>query len=790
MQQLQTHGSWGDRRKKATTARGVASGDIPLTRQTRRDIMSSETGFNIGEGEVEGFGTRFDVARSRKAGNKAQKIKEAYPGADVQFTPDPSNPDRSTILVKMPGQADYVEFDDQQATTMMDAADVLGGFANEGMAASILAAIATRNFGLVPRMIAQFGAASGGHIAGAAVESGRGYDVDIAQAAKEAPVVGGAAALMEPLATGAGKLFNAARGKGLVTLSPEAQQAQRFAREHRLPELGLGELSPMAGRIMNQASKTSARAERAMIEPLAKLRDDLSKIAGRPNLNVLADDSLEGVVQSYENELMRMVRGGMEVPKNALHKMGKAVVGARQEYIAASQGVYKKLDGKAIELAGDGVSFNISSAKQAAQDALEGIRTRTDAGDIVPAHAKLDASVVAELEKIASLPDEIMIGEGSTAYEVVKALRTSFHDLKAPPAGTQQATHSNVEAGNVYRALTDSLKNPVGEASPEFRRAWTRSNKYWARRQDNLSLVEFVDAARNASDPEKFALNSSMELNSKFVRVFKRMRPDEFGEFRAGWRGRMLNNPGKIATTIQEMNANSPATLRHLMTEQEQVAFLKYAKAHKSLKSGPIQKALEQQTDLGTRAAHIMQGSMSNPRELLSLVKSQGGWDSDFGQSMVYGLIQNLITRSTRSVKGVEHVNPAVFETLYKELQKSGLIDMLPTTMANQFKDARRYLSFFKGGSDVGASMQAGEAASGIANLAHPQTWFEPSRMAGVIESALVIPKNALMARLIGGKWGRRIVSGAGKPAPKNVSIKAIADGLAATVAAIGISEE
>lgn len=766
-------------------------------RSRRLDEIATDVSLALGAPVISG-GITDPIQRYRLQGGGrrseediARSIQEYIPGAETRVVTLPNQ--ERMVAFRRPDSEGF-ELINPEGLNYGDIGAALSYITTLETGVSVAAAIATKNLGIIPRMVAT-GLASG---------AGRYGDIKVDEFLGDRPkpledVYGDLTLaavfgiLGEAGGTAMSKGYNIARGGGVLARSPAQLEAIRIAEERGLPGYTLGQQHPLLGYVENVAGATT--------EPL-KLRYSLQKEAARAEFEAMrreiAGDLTEDILPSGGlsdaelDELIQtralQIRDIVDDPGISARQAQTRLQAAREDIKTRTQERLDRLYLDAMNMAGGDVSFNMNPIFELAGELTTGtqVATRTP-GVTSRAEAPLDPQIRNILNRMTDRP-QILTGE--EGYLALKGWRTELGDIA-------RGDYTSADAGkrrtmNIAQKLYDEVTKVIDNAeaagraaleSPtpagtyeevsviqqsDFSRAWQRATAFNKWREGILNINSLEQIA-NESNPVYLVNNLIQPGNYQSLRTLKRvMKPEQWKEVRDIYRSSLLRNQYSISRTFADL-ADEPEILDLLLTKEEQLTFRRIGLASERLNQSAA--AWRAQTAEGDRMMSFI--NSGNKGEVVLAIEAAGGPNSVSGRRIRAGIIQEIIGPADYSkVTNEPIIKPsAVISRIDSYLEGNTLKGILTETDIKNLREMRTYLvPIAEVGDESGVSIQAAELGGSFLGI------FNPDRLGA---SALKQASFAFAARAMTNENFAKFVFGRGVQYDSSAFIRAQAQVIA-----------
>lgn len=368
--------------------------DLLEDREINRSAIEQEAGgpFTYEKG-VEGFGKRFDLARSTNSQERAKKLQDKMPDAEVKVIKLPATGE-DAVVFRPKGETEFRGID-EEGVSMGDLGEFASAVASPETAAGLFATFLTRNpaageaamglrgAGLATRTAVQGGAAAGGNLIDQGIEGTRGYQTDpLDEIFTQSAEAGGYGMAGEGIGSMFSKAYNALKGGGVIKPLEGVKTAQRAAEEEGLRPLTAGQQHPLFARRENQVAMTSQKPKEAYLQQeqdlrnrIAKTRDTLTG-GGAP---VLDDATMDANVRDMATEIYSQINA----PVVSMRRGGAALQEGRKSFEEKSRPWVKSKYDKAIT-AGEDATWDIAPLKAKADELRGGIKARGEGAPFEP----------------------------------------------------------------------------------------------------------------------------------------------------------------------------------------------------------------------------------------------------------------------------------------------------------------------------------------------------------------------------------------------------------------------
>lgn len=798
------------------TPRGTRSERLEA-RELTRSRIEQQVGGPLREegGGITSIRQRFRLQGGGRRGEEdiMRSIQEYIPGSEVHSIRLEDGSDR--ILFRRPDRDDF-EFINPAGFDRGDlgaAASYLFNFEN---LVATAASVITRGFSFPVRLA----------LVGAGAGSGRGADIALDRALGDRPapiedtlgdvalsVIFGAAG--EGAGTGLSRGVNFLRGEGLVRLPEGKLSAIRAGRELDLDPLTSGQLHPLAQRMEAQTLATTAVPSEAYASQQAAARRGLvsyrDTLTGESVSPVLTDAELERLV--YQRTLA--LREAIDNPQVALREGRRALQRGRQAFEESSAAWIDRKYIKALEAAGDDVTFNFRQGLEGTVESLlQGTRVPTrfamEEGTEETVRASKTLSprlrdLIGRMLQSSPDPDGAVAWNapdtlrGRVGYEALREWRTELDSIRR---GNWQAAdpfkrREMRQAQQLYEAVTDVLANADGPGrivletptrvppasiasrddlltsqfeesaviqASDFSRLWRAANtsNAWRERVINMDHIQKLGTEAN---PVVLSAQFSHAGEYESLRVLKRVMPEEHWKaFTDSFESRLLSRPEQIGRIFDDY-AIDPDTLNLLIPRGRQLEFRALGRAAEQLQASEAIWA--RQTNEGQRLLDMIDSG--NSREVVELINMSGGPESPTGKLFRAGIIENILNKTTETspITNELIVRPRDTANLINQYLSSGQLSQI-LTEADRLTLGRyaAYLQSVGVTSDVGGVISGSELAGQAFDLLNPARATK-----GILKQA----KNAFLARAFTNPQVNQLIFGRGTQTPPRQSLRTTA---------------
>ena len=740
----------------------------------RRANLARQVDGPVEPGDIEDFLIRADLARSDLVTEKFAKLKAYYPDSEFHMAQDVD--DSTVILYRHPGQSHYREVEAPEVS-MGDLAALAGGTLSEDVVAEVLAFMAAGpQGGIIKNMMRAAGAGIVGEGVKQGIEKARGFqDTGLGPVTEQiltTGAIGGiGAGIFDPIA----RIINATRGvSGLTVPSPSAADAMRFAKDNDLPPLLPGQVHPVFESMQMQATGTSQVMEEfqrdafhKVVTRLAEIRDDLG------DFRSLSDDALNKFVEREEKAILSALSS---VPEMTFATAGRKVHKGLNEF----QTALAEREGRAYKAAfaaSDGVRFDITPAQQV----VAAIRGRAPLVDhklpgldltvnvpLTPINTPAFRTAIDDLANL--IPEVKKTQNNAMPLEQMVRLRSTFVNMADDErlTGTERAS-----SAIIAKVLTEVMRNPrnlrgkKGNLKPSVTRKWRiAAERSLSRERWNSRVFGRLSAMSNTPSELAKKLNpNNPDLVKETRRALRAGRKEQaWGAVQASFRNNLLNAPARIRTKFKNWDKEA---LDMLVSKRDQKDLLMISDQWARFEKSPVQKMLRAGTDLGNRATNLVE--KGTRAEIKELIAEAGGRGSPAGKALQAGVIESLLQRSTKFVKGRSVIDKEKVLSGLKSIRDRGVLDEIfdPATTRKFIDDLELYVSFLPRGMGAGEGIQKAEIASAVGGVAFPS----PGNVTRALRGGAGLAKNRIIAWMFITPGARRFLVGTGAPRKAGVSV-------------------
>ena len=771
-----------------------------------RDELEAQLGAPLREdgGGISNFGQRFRLVGGGRRDNedRLDLIKRYIPGAEVRTITLPDGSD--TVVFRRPDRDDF-EFINPPGFDRGDLGAASSYLFNLEMGLGIAASIGTRGMSFPIRTVA----------ASLSAGLGRGVDIGIDTAMGDRPppvedILGDVAlsavfgAGGEIAGTALTRGANLVRGEGLVRLQPGAAAAVAAAREHDLVRPTMGQLHQFPARREGQAAVTSEVPFRRYADQQATVRERLAswseELTDQQLSPALTDRELQLLVERQTLALRETIDS-----RNVSLRKGKDALrnGLREFEVSSREWIDRKYE-RAIELADQDVTFDISPVREIYSGILTGVRApaRDAPGETIRANRRPGGDLRDIINRLHQIDDTL---HGSEGFRALKAIRTELNDIRS---GDMRSADGNARqdmrnAGLLYEAINNVIENaegpgrgvlqspyvpPAGQSAlpteagytayddiiqtqtSDFSRAWRAANTSNAWRERMLELEFLQNISNENMNPDRLVMLYMRPGEFRTLRRVKRLMPEEsWNEFVASYETRLLARPKDIVAELDSF-ATEPEALRLVMSPERQLEFRALGRSAERISQS--ENVLFRQADEGRRLLELVDAG--NSARVAEIVEFSGGPDSPMGRLFRAGIIENILDKATyiNPVIDLPALDPGIASRVIDDYLRSGALNSVLTESDRlALTQYRAYLNRIDVSSDAGGFISGAGVAGQAFDILNPKR-----AAAGVLSQG----QNAVLARIFTSQRAARLVFGTGEDIAPRHSIRT-----ASTVGAI-----
>ncbi len=644
--------------------------EIPSTAMTEQQELQLKYGplEKPGLGDL-GLRSRLSVSRNIEA--KKKKFEEAYPYGELR------KDEKSGVLLfrKTPNENwEKVDAGMFEKFELGDIADIVGDI--PAIAGEALFTKGTK-FGTKPlSTLFRAGAGAGvGDIARSGSEIAKGYPApEIWESAKTEAMLGAGGELAGAVL---GSAINAARGAGAVAPTLFAKKTMRQAEKAGLPRLHPGQATD---NILLQAFVRQSRALSGKIHQYERKQADaaldlLETLRARDITMPLGQDLEKALARREAEIIKRITRTSLQSQTFG----GKALAEGVEEYKITSGRAVSQNYAYARSLGEPG--FDISSAVEVANETTAGVQALLKSGELdrvgkVPGELLEVAEMIKNLNPQTIIDSRLAASRGAAApYDVLSEARSQLYDLTQPVDGVVRNEHRL--ARNMYNAITNVLKTPLGVESLPFRRAWEKATTSAAKRFDVLEQ-DFVAKALRAhkgGDVEGLYRSLFRPNNANQVAFVKKVLPsNKWKDFKQTAVSDLLSSPYEMWNKLKSFD---DATLEAVFSSVERDTLRKSAFQFKRLDEAGVRSAVFRQSTANGVVRDII--SNMNTAGADELFKLTGGPETELGRRMRAGVMEWIYKdmRATVRSKFGKDIDRASILNSMETLRKTGMLKFL-----------------------------------------------------------------------------------------------------------------
>lgn len=749
-------------------------------------------------GGISRFGQRFRLQGGgrRRTEDIMRSLEQYVPRADVRSVTMPDGSER--IVFRRPEREDF-EFINPAGFDVGDLGAAASFLFNMENVVATAASVFTRTNAFPIRAA----------LVGAGAAAGRGADTfgDIALGDRPPPiedvlgdlalsfVFGGAG---EAAGTALSRGVNFIRGEGLVRQPEGVLASVRAAREEELAPLTMGQRHPLVARREAQTTATSAIPAERYAEQQASIYQSIvrrrKELTGQDVSPVMTDMELDNLVRQRALNL----RETIDNPNISLREGKAALAKGRQEFEVSSAAWVDRKYTRALDAAGDNVTFSLNNVFNVIDDLSVGIQVptregiETGTGETMRANRQLGGDLRDIINRLNQMPDSL---QGRQGYEAIKSIRSELNDIRSGDWNSADGFRRQdmSAAQQLHEVLTEALENARGPGrvtleSPsriggapdqlslanyeevaqlsesDFTRLWRAANTSNAWRERVLR-VDRINNLANDTNPAILSELYARPGEFQNLRTIKRiMKPERWKKFTDSVESRLLARPEQINRTFDDF-AIEPEALNLIISPQRQIEFRALGKAAERMQASS--GAWQRQTDEGRRLLAMVDSG--NAREVAELISLNGGPDSPTGRMFRAGILENILNQASEvsPITNQMGIVPRRGVSVISEYLDSGALNSVLTE--SDKVALMRYRSYLQGistGADFGGSLAGAEVASQATDILNPKR-----AGGGILKQA----QNAFLARVFISPRANNLVFGMGEQAPPRLSVRTFA---------------
>ena len=710
----------------------------------------------LGEPGLKSSVARFNLARADNLTEKVTLFKNQFPEGELIQPPGES---KELLFREDPSQP-FRKVEGPEFEPLNDIIDFIGGDIGP-IAGEIGATALMRGANLLPTIFAMFAGATTGEFAEQGVQQLEGVQAQtLGEVGTQAVGEGAVSGLFGGLGVLGGKAVDVVRGGGLLKTRPGAAEAMSASEKLKartdieIPGLTPGQASdnPLIQKIEGQAGATLPTLDRYFNAQNEAAKSVLTAMRNKPEAGKLLQGSLEALHNKEKRNILRSVIADTA----ELGAGGEAVQKGIKAYDVGSRYLVNEAYDKAREIATP--RFDITNIKNLADQLKIGAVVPTDEGV-----QRLGFSLSGDLKEVIgqikaldpSLPDGVTAaGQPFAATDQLRQIRTMLWDLKTTPPGTvltPEQRKMTANASELYSEITKTLKTPVNP-DPRFKLAWDKANKIAENRFSTKEKIMFLQAAKSET-PTLLADRVLKPKQFDNLRLLRKVLPNEdFRVLQSSFKQRIIDS-GDI---LGEMGKFDGPTMNMLLSPVEQKIFKQVGTNLKRLDDVGIQKILERQSKTGAAIKELLfREDTARLERFAHLIKKQGK-ESKVGREIRSGLIDSIANDViTRDARGIASINSKKLSSMLTVLREKGLTRFLTVSDLKNLRDLDTLMPFLSQAADTGTSLQAGEAARGVAGA-----------LTGDITLSAVktLMENFGIGRISTSHLGKFLLTGTGKP--------------------------
>lgn len=773
-----------------------AAEDAALDQMTNQALIEQQIGGPVNtQDDLDDFWLRSDLATMELPEEKQLRLEDAGYETTLAETPAGALP-----LFRSPGEKAYRRID-RPGMTVEDLGDVVGSLMNFENLVSTGATVLAPESLLLRMGVSGLGAA-GGNIIDELIESARGYQRNTpAQQTAQAARAGGTTAGGEML----GALLNRMRGavtgeSGLFRSAPEVAEARKIASEdpNLLPPT-MGQSGQFFQRLENRVAQTGDKIPQYRQKQKAGLQESLKKlVAGEES--ELDDETLMMLNAQLEKDLLdrysmtQSAQGGKNIEAG-----GKALQEARSNYQKAQDAYFRKQYPELWAQRPEGTYFDISEVKDFASNILAGKPVPLESGEIGTLDAPISNQMRSRLEKMVG-KEAVPASEGVEAIEAIpgyadqiddpellQEIANLFRDFAEPDPMTGKRTQEGGLAAQIQKRINESRFTPQGfdeNAAEEFGSQWKNLSGEYKKYLDTLDLSAMRELETTENSYGSFIKMVQPGDPTRLRLLQEISSPQQFQKVKEGFEDYLASDPAKINAVLDGYKRDQ-ASLRLLMTPEQEKSYRIFGNAVERLGDGPAKKYLTTQGDLGSRTLGILEKSTDEQFDdyLSAMMKLNPKKTDQIKSAMLRGVVQKVLDKHSRITGGQPDFNLNGFANEMDKLIRSGRLKKIANPgQLKALKDRTLLASVYgkTGRADVGASMGGSADVKDV--LQAPGTGT--SGRGRFTEAYQIFWDNSIMAPALISPKVQRVLVGSGKP--ENLKGKKITRNLAMALAIVG----
>jgi len=671
----------------------------------------------------QGFFTQFDVARSENLVDKQKKFRRDYPDGDLISVPTSdgfillARPDKTSMFQELSMGAKVAEaiFSEPTAAGI---AGTIGGTAlggpGGGALLGVLGTFAGTTIGEYGQTLIERNVRPYGH-----------GEPDITESAMR----GGIAAGADIAFRGVGRMIF---GRALTPAAREVAM-KAIAAEHELglEPIAAGQLYGPFGRgIFRQVGVTAPRVEQKITAQEASLLESFRALGDDVPADMTA--VLEDVVKAQQKELASMVH----LPTLSRIGIGTSLQTGIGTYKKSARLMISKWYDDAIKLSDD-VIFSLKPARELAEEIRTGVWgrgqvvtttkptglldetgapiTKTVSEEQVvklPSAVDDSATLRAALDTILKLNPTVSkfateSGEW-TAFEQIKALRTSLFDLKFSPDGGVSR-----EAHRLWEALTEVMDNPIS-GNPEFVKAYQRAS---AGNWIHENTLQKLDAAKvlATSRPEDVARIYMNPNNATEIATIKDILPKKnFDQFRTGFMVDLMHAPTarQGLSRLESFRAINADGLALLVSPSEQRTLQQYLTRKAQFEASPVRDILTRQMTEAEKAVFLVKNSTAGEIQatMTTAARESNLAPVEFAQMVKAGVYKDILDQATHTnPQGITVIDAGKLVDAVDAWKKTGKLEgIFSPDDWRKIDMYQKYAAVVSESADIGGAMMAG----------------------------------------------------------------------------------
>ena len=357
------------------------------------------------------------------------------------------------------------------------------------------------------------------------------------------------------------------------------------------------------------------------------------------------------------------------------------------------------------------------------------------------------------VNKIKQMYPQMEDVEGRTPYEQLQNLRTKlgYAGAEYPVGGTPEQIAQFHQARQLLGSLDNVLANPQGANAAQFATKLKSAQNAATFQNDTLDNP-MIQRIRNSQVPPEDMMSYSAPGNFTNLQLLKRtMPPADFQKYQDAWASSLIRNPERIPAALDAYRSD-PRSLSLLADPERLQMLTDYSDALTKIQGSPAAKMMAEK-NFANRPGMAL--SSADADGISDLIDRSGGPNSPIGMNLRAAMFHNVM-QGGKEMGSVDLTKTA--GAADKMLSNPSAQKIMTPDDMQMLKDIRDVSAAQgkTGASDVGASMQRGEIATGISPVEALVRPWKVAKTAGDMLEAFI------QAKSWSSKLGSRLMVGTG----------------------------